>query len=51
VKSVQGEKIQLSLKRSSLYLNGIAKVIAPDVRCSNGIIHGLNNVIVPPSMT
>ena len=50
VKTVQGEKIKLSLKRSSLFLNGNAKVIAPDVRCSNGIIHGLNNVIVPPSM-
>lgn len=51
VKTVQGEKIQLSLKGSSLFLNGTAKVIAPDVRCSNGIIHGINNVIVPPSMS
>jgi uncharacterized surface protein with fasciclin (FAS1) repeats len=50
VKTVEGEKIKLSLKRSSLFLNGNAKVIAPDVRCSNGIIHGLNNVLVPPSL-
>jgi len=50
VKTVEGEKIKLSLKRASLFLNGNAKVIAPDVRCSNGIIHGLNNVLVPPSI-
>jgi len=50
VKTVEGEKIKLSLKGASLFLNGNAKVIAPDVRCSNGIIHGLNNVLVPPSI-
>jgi uncharacterized surface protein with fasciclin (FAS1) repeats len=50
VKTVQGEKIKLSLKGSSLFINGNAKVIAPDVRCSNGIIHGINNVLVPPSI-
>jgi uncharacterized surface protein with fasciclin (FAS1) repeats len=50
VKTVQGEKITLSLKGSSLFINGNAKVIAPDVRCSNGIIHGINNVLVPPSI-
>jgi uncharacterized surface protein with fasciclin (FAS1) repeats len=50
VKTVEGEKIKLSLKRSSLFLNGNAKVIALDVRCSNGVIHGLNNVLVPPSL-
>jgi uncharacterized surface protein with fasciclin (FAS1) repeats len=50
VKTVQGEKIKLSLKGASLFLNGNAKVIAPNVMCSNGIIHGINNVLVPPSV-
>ena len=50
VKTVQGEKIKLSLKGSSLFINGNAKVIAPNVNCSNGIIHGINNVLVPPSL-
>jgi uncharacterized surface protein with fasciclin (FAS1) repeats len=50
VKTVQGEKIALSLKGASLFLNGNAKVIAPNVNCSNGIIHGINNVLVPPSV-
>jgi uncharacterized surface protein with fasciclin (FAS1) repeats len=51
VKTVQGEKITLSLKGASLFLNGNAKVIAPNVRCTNGIIHGINNVLVPPSVS
>ncbi len=51
VKTVQGEKIKLSLKGSALFLNGNAKVIAPNVKCSNGIIHGINNVLVPPSVS
>lgn len=50
VKTVEGEKIKLSLKGSSLFINGNAKVIAPDVKCSNGIVHGINNVLVPPSL-
>ena len=51
VKTVQGERIKLSLKGSSLFLNGNSKVIAPNVNCSNGIIHGINNVLVPPSLS
>ena len=51
VKTVQGEKIALSLKGASLFLNGNAKVIAPNVNCSNGIIHGINNVLAPPSLS
>ncbi len=51
VKTVQGEKIALSRKGASLFLNGNAKVIAPNVNCANGIIHGINNVLVPPSLS
>ena len=51
VKTVQGEKIKLSLKGASLFVNGSARVIAPNVKCSNGIIHGINNVLVPPSVS
>jgi uncharacterized surface protein with fasciclin (FAS1) repeats len=54
VKTVQGESIKFSLREriglDDLFLNGNARVIAPNVRCSNGIIHGINNVLVPPSI-
>jgi uncharacterized surface protein with fasciclin (FAS1) repeats len=51
VKTVQGEKIKLSLKGGKLYLNGSSKVIVADVMASNGVIHAINAVIVPPSVS
>jgi uncharacterized surface protein with fasciclin (FAS1) repeats len=49
VKTVQGEKIKLSLKSGKLYLNGSSRVIVADVKASNGVIHAINAVLVPPS--
>ena len=49
VKTVQGEKIALSLKGGKLYLNGTSQVIVADVAASNGVIHAINTVLVPPS--
>ena len=51
VKTVQGEKIKLSLKGGKLYLNGSSQVIVADVKASNGVIHAINAVIVPPSLS
>lgn len=51
VKTVQGERIKLSLKGGALYLNGSSKVIAADVEASNGLVHAINAVIVPPSLS
>ena len=49
VKTVQGEKIALSLKAGKLVLNGSARVIVADVKASNGVIHAIDAVLVPPS--
>ena len=51
VKTVQGEKIKLSLKGGKLYLNGSSQVIVADVKTSNGVIHAIDAVIVPPSLS
>jgi uncharacterized surface protein with fasciclin (FAS1) repeats len=51
VKTVQGERIKLSLKGGKLYLNGSSRVVIPDVKASNGVIHAINAVIVPPSVS
>ena len=51
VKTVQGERIKLSLKGGALYLNGSSKVIVADVEASNGVVHAINAVIVPPSLS
>jgi uncharacterized surface protein with fasciclin (FAS1) repeats len=49
VKTVQGEKIALSLKGGKLVLNGSSRVIVADVKASNGVIHAIDAVLVPPS--
>jgi uncharacterized surface protein with fasciclin (FAS1) repeats len=49
VKTVEGEKIKLSLKGGKLFLNGNSQVIVADVAASNGVIHAINTVLVPPS--
>lgn len=51
VKTVQGEKIALSIKGGKLVLNGNSRVIVADVKTSNGIIHAIDTVLVPPSAT
>ena len=51
VKTVQGEKIKLSLKSGKLTLNGSSRVIVADVKASNGVIHAINAVLVPPSLS
>ena len=51
VKTVQGESIALSFKGGKIVLNGTARVVIPDVKASNGVIHAIGAVLVPPSLT
>ncbi|MDB4055690.1 fasciclin domain-containing protein [Akkermansiaceae bacterium] len=41
--------IALAVKDGSLTLNGSAKVVTADVKCSNGVIHVIDTVILPPA--
>ena len=50
VKTVQGERIALSLRNGGLFLNGTSKVVVADVKTSNGVIHAINTLLVPPSL-
>jgi len=50
VKTVEGEQIALSFSAGKIVLNGAARVVIPDVKASNGIIHAIDAVIVPPSL-
>jgi uncharacterized surface protein with fasciclin (FAS1) repeats len=49
VKTVQGESIALSFKGGKILLNGGARVVIPDVMASNGVIHVINRVLIPPA--
>ena len=51
VKTVQGESIALSFKGGKIVLNGTARVVIPDVKASNGVIHAIDAVLVPPSLS
>jgi len=47
--TVNGSKITIEVKDGSVFLNGDTKVIITDVHCSNGIIHAIDTVLMPPS--
>jgi uncharacterized surface protein with fasciclin (FAS1) repeats len=48
-KTVEGAKVQFTVKGKSAYVND-ARVVTADIRCSNGIVHAINRVLVPPGI-
>ena len=46
-KTAEGSKVTFSLRGKSAFVNE-AKIIKTDIRCSNGIIHAINGVLLPP---
>ena len=49
VDSVAGSPIAIAVKDGTVYLNDSAKVVTPDVMASNGVIHVIDKVILPPT--
>lgn len=47
--SVEGSPIAISVKDGTVYLNDSAKVVTPDVMASNGVIHVIDKVLLPPA--
>ena len=47
-KTLEGARVHFSVKGKSAYVND-AKVITPDIRASNGIVHAINRVLIPPT--
>ena len=47
--SVEGSPIAISVKDDKVYLNDSAMVVTPDIMTSNGVIHVIDKVILPPS--
>ena len=46
--SVEGSDIAISVKDGSVFLNDSAEVVTVDVMASNGVIHVIDTVILPP---
>ena len=49
VKTLQGANVKAEIKGSSLILNGNSKVIIKDIQASNGVIHVIDTVLIPPA--
>jgi uncharacterized surface protein with fasciclin (FAS1) repeats len=50
VPSVEGSNITVTVDAGTVTLNGSSKVIATDVPASNGVIHVIDAVILPPGL-
>ncbi|HEU5104265.1 MAG TPA: fasciclin domain-containing protein [Solirubrobacterales bacterium] len=46
-KTAEGSKVTFEVRGDNAFVND-AKIIKTDVRCSNGIIHAINGVLLPP---
>jgi uncharacterized surface protein with fasciclin (FAS1) repeats len=47
--AVNKKDIKLAVVGEALTLNGSAKVVTADIECSNGVIHVIDTVILPPA--
>jgi uncharacterized surface protein with fasciclin (FAS1) repeats len=47
--TVNGADVNISVIDSTVKLNDGSKVIMTDVKASNGVIHVIDNVILPPN--
>jgi len=48
-KTLTGARVHFRVKGMRVYVND-ARVITPDTRASNGIVHAINRVLIPPSL-
>jgi uncharacterized surface protein with fasciclin (FAS1) repeats len=47
--SVAGPAIAIAVKDGTVFLNDSAKVVTTDIETSNGVIHVIDQVILPPA--
>ena len=50
VTTVQGEEVTIEWMDDKVVLNGTVTVVIADIMASNGIVHVINGVLIPPSM-
>ncbi len=51
VETLQGQKITIEIHEDHIHLNGASHVISADVMATNGVIHVIDTVLLPPAMT
>jgi uncharacterized surface protein with fasciclin (FAS1) repeats len=48
-KTLNGASVKITVKSGKVYLNGSTRVTKTDVKASNGVIHVIDKVLLPPS--
>ena len=51
IPTLEGNPIQVTTSGSTVTLNGTAKVTSTDIQTSNGVIHVIDQVLLPPNVT
>jgi uncharacterized surface protein with fasciclin (FAS1) repeats len=46
LRTLEGQRVRVRVRHGRVYING-ARVVTPDVRASNGVIHVINRVLIP----
>jgi len=49
IRTVNGASIRVSVRRGSVYLNRTTRVTKTNIRASNGVVHVINRVLLPPA--
>jgi uncharacterized surface protein with fasciclin (FAS1) repeats len=48
-KTLNGASVRIGVKGNRVYLNRTTRVVKTDIAASNGTIHVINNVLIPPA--
>ncbi len=49
--TLQGEDVAISIVDGNVFLNDAVQVVTTDIEASNGVIHVIDGVLLPPSMS
>lgn len=46
--TLTGDSITVAVNGENVVVNGTAEVVRPDLQAENGVVHGINSVLLPP---
>lgn len=48
VPTLEGQSVAISVRGGKVFVNGTSRVVTTDIDASNGVIHAINEVLIPP---